>query len=85
MAYSEHVILMAMGGGFIGAGIGVFFTGKRKEKNYYDSLATRTDLREFLEHTPSRPEHVSIKLGGLIAIIIGAVLLGIGGGVQFLG
>jgi len=85
MSYPDYFIMMVMGGGFIGAGIGVFFRGKRAEKNYYNSLATRTDLREFLEHTPEHPGHTSIKLGGWITIIIGAVLLGIGGGLRFLG
>jgi len=85
MAYPDYLILMAMGSGFIGAGIGVFFWGKREEKSYYDSLATRTDLREFLEHSPKHPEHSSLKIGGWITIIIGAVMLGVGGGLRLWG
>ncbi len=82
---SESFILMIMGGGFISMGIAVFFWGKRAEKRYYDSLVSRPDLREFVEYMPKRPQHVSIKLGGWITIIIGAVLLGIGGGLWLWG
>ena len=85
MPYSESFILMVMGGVFVGVGIGVFFWGRRGEKSYYNSLSTRTDLREFLERSPERPEPSSLKIGGWISIIVGLVMLGIGGGLRLWG
>lgn len=85
MPYPDTFILMVMGGGFLGAGIGVLLWGKKVEKRYYDSLATRRDLREFMERSPQRPGHSSTKIGGLIAIILGIVMLGIGGGLRIWG
>ncbi len=64
---------------FIVLGLGVIIWGKREEKSYYDSLVTRTDLREFFEHWPRRPEPGSLKIGGWIAVSVGLVMVLIGG------
>ena len=64
---------------FIILGLGVIIWGKREEKSYYDSLVTRTDLREFFEHWPRRPEPGSLKIGGWIAVAVGLVMVIIGG------
>ncbi len=64
---------------FIVLGLGVIIWGKREEKSYYDSLTTRTDLREFFEHWPRRPEPGSLKIGGWIAVSVGLVMVIIGG------
>ena len=64
---------------FIVLGLGVVIWGKREEKSYYDSLTTRTDLREFFEHWPRRPEPGSLKIGGWIAVAVGLVMVIIGG------
>ena len=85
MPYSDSFILMVMGGAFVGVGIAVLFRGKRQEKSYYDSLSTRTDLREFLERSPEHPEYSSLKIGGWVSIIVGLVMLGIGGGLRLWG
>ena len=79
MSHGDCFILMGMGGVFILLGIIAFFRGKREEKSYYNSIASRHDVREFLEHKPERPEPEALKIGGWIAIAIGLIMLVIGG------
>ncbi|GAG18388.1 unnamed protein product, partial [marine sediment metagenome] len=50
-----------------------------------EGLVTHTDLREFLERSPEHSEHSSLKIGGWIAIVLGIVMLGVGGGLQLWG
>jgi len=64
---------------FIVLGLGMVIWGKREEKSYYDSLTTRTDLREFFDHWPRRPEPGSLKIGGWIAVAVGLVIVIVGG------
>jgi hypothetical protein len=68
-----------MGGVFILLGLAAIFWGKREEKSYYDTISTRADVREFVEHQPQRPEPGALKIGGWIAISIGLLMLAIGG------
>ncbi len=68
-----------MGGVFILLGIITFFRGKREEKSYYNAIASRHDVREFLEHKPERPEPGALKIGGWIAMAIGLLMLVMGG------
>ena len=72
-------ILMGMGGLFILLGLAAIIWGKSEEKSYYDSLSTRPDLREFLEHRPQRPQPVALMIGGWIAVTIGLLMLAMGG------
>ncbi|MDD5191452.1 MAG: hypothetical protein PHE50_10520 [Dehalococcoidales bacterium] len=60
--------------------IGILFLiwGKREERNYYDSLTTRVDLREFFSRWPPRPQPGALKAGGWIAIFVGLALAGVG-------
>jgi len=76
---------MGIGGLLIILGLVGLFWGRREEKSYYDATATRTDLREFLEHQPERPEHGALKIGGWAAIAVGLVLLAMGGAFLLLG
>ena len=79
MSHGDGFILMGMGGVFVLLGIIAFFRGKREEKSYYNSIASRHDVREFLEHKPERPEPGALKIGGWIAMAIGLIMLVIGG------
>ena len=79
MSHGDSFILIGMGGVFILLGIIAFFWGKREEKSYYNSIASRHDVREFLEHNPERPEPGALKIGGWIALAIGLIMLVIGG------
>ena len=53
--------------------------GKREEKDYYQSISSHIDVREYMQHTPERPEPGGLKIGGIIAIIIGLFILILGG------
>ena len=78
MPNPDSFILTVMGSAFISVGIGVMYWGRKKTKDYYDGLVSRTDLREFLERSPEHPEHSSFKIAGLVNIIVGAAMLGVG-------
>jgi len=80
MPYNDFWILMGIGGLFVLLGLAAIIWGKIEEKSYYDSLSSRTDLREYLEHWPQRPEPGALKVGGWIAIAIGLLMLALGGG-----
>ena len=60
-------------------GVGFVLWGKNEERDYYDSLITRVDLREFFSRWPPRPEPGALKTGGWIAIVLGIITAGIGG------
>jgi len=79
MSHGDWFILMGMGGVFILLGIIAFFRGKREEKSYYNSISTRFDVREFLEHEPKWPEPGALKIGGWIAMAVGLTMVAIGG------
>ncbi len=79
MPQHDWFVLMGMGGLFILLGLGAIIWDRREEKGYYDSLSTRPDVREFLEHLPQRPRLGALKIGGRIAIAIGLLMLVIGG------
>ena len=79
MLHRDFLIMMSMGGLFVILGLCAVIWGKSEEKGYYDSLATRTDVREFLEHAPERPSLGAFKVGGWIAIAVGLLVLVIGG------
>ena len=74
----DQFILMGMGGLFIILGLIAIFWGRGEEKSYYNSLSASTDLREFLNHSPERPELGALKIGGWIAIAIGLLMLATG-------
>ncbi len=75
MPHGDWFILIGMGGLFILLGLAAFIWGKREEKGYYNSISTRPDAREFLEHEPERPEPGALKIGGWIAIAAGLLML----------
>ena len=79
MSHGDWFILIGMGGLFILLGLAAFIWGKREEKSYYNSISTRHDVREFLEHEPERPEPGALKIGGWIAMAIGLIMVVISG------
>ena len=78
MSHEDWFILMVMGGSFVLLGLGTFFWGRREEKRYFDSISSRTDVREYLEHWPQRPEPGGLKIGGWIAVTLGLFMLALG-------
>lgn len=79
MPKSDYPTFLIMGGALIVVGIILYFWGKREEARYYESISHRYDVREYLERFPKRPEPAALRIGGKIAIIVGAVLLSLGG------
>ena len=79
MPEQDWLILIGIGAFFILLGLGGIIWGKSEEKGYYDSLTTRPDSREFLNHWPKRPQFGALKTGGWIAIAIGVVMAVMGG------
>ena len=79
MPHTDLVITMVLGGLFILLGVGSFFWGRKEAADYYKNISIYTDVREYIEHTPERPEPGGLKIGGIIAIIIGLVMLIMGG------
>ena len=80
MSVLDCLILIGVGGLFLVIGILAYTWGKREEESYYSALAKRPgDTREFMERWPPRPQPGALKIGGVIAIILGAVLMVTGG------
>ena len=79
MPYSDYFIMMCVGGVFVLLGIILILWGKGEERRYYKSIATRADVREFLERWPKRPRVGAVKIGGWIALAIGLVTAAVGG------
>ncbi len=79
MSHGDWSILIGMGVLFIFLGIAAIFWGRGEEKSYYNSLSSRPDAREFLEHLPLRPEPGALKIGGWIAMAVGLLMVVMGG------
>lgn len=79
MPDTDLLIVVILGGLFILLGAGVFLWGKSEEKDYYKAISTRSDVREYMEHTPDRPEPGGLKIGGVIAFFLGLFMLILGG------
>lgn len=82
LPYPHLFVLIILGGTFLAVGLGIFLWARRAEGRYYDGLASRSDMREFVDRSEDRPGYRSVRLGGLICMIIGAVVLGIAGGLR---
>ncbi len=80
MSVLDCLILIGAGGLFLVIGIAAYAWGKREEDRYYGEIARRPgDTREFMNHWPPRHQPGALKLGGVIAIALGAILLVVGG------
>jgi hypothetical protein len=79
MPHTDLVIVMGLGGLFILLGVGSFFWGRKEAADYYKDISSHTDVREYIEHTPERPEPGGLKIGGILSIIIGLFMLVMGG------
>ena len=85
MSDNGWIIPVVLGVVFFSLGIGMIIWGKKEEKNYYDSLTTRTDLREYFAHWPVRPQPGALKIGGWIALAVGIIMVAIGAAFSLVG
>ena len=72
---SNSTGLFVLGGIFVLAGLGLYLWGRREARQLEEGLAARYDLREFMEHTPERPESGALKTGGIIGMALGLILV----------
>jgi hypothetical protein len=64
-----------LGGFFILLGIGFLLWGRKEGRQLDEGLSQRYDLREFVEHTPERPEPGALTIGGIIGLVLGVSLV----------
>ncbi len=79
MPQTDLFALIGLGGLFVLLGVAAIFWGRSERKGYYNAIVTRSDVREYMEQTPERPEPGALKIGGVIAISVGLVMLLMGG------
>jgi hypothetical protein len=72
---SNSTGLFVIGGFFILVGSGFFLWGRKEARDLEEGLASRYDLREFMEHTPERPEPGALTIGGIIGLVLGVALV----------
>jgi hypothetical protein len=70
MSHTAWVFLI--GGFFILLGVGFLLWGRKEARDLEEGLASLHDLREFIEHTPERPEPGALTTGGIIGLALGA-------------
>ena len=70
-----QAIVATLGGVFTLLGAVLIILGYREEKRIVNDIAQRPDARKFITRFPPRLEAGGLKVGGLIALVIGVVLL----------
>lgn len=85
MESADWNMVMGLGGFFVFIGVALLIGGKREERGYYDALANRNDVHEFVSHDPERAEPGALKIGGWIALAMGIVVLIMGGAFRIWG
>jgi|WetSurMetagenome_2_1015567.scaffolds.fasta_scaffold00944_3 hypothetical protein len=73
-----HLLLVIMGGAFLILGIAFYFWGRFEEERYFNTIVHRFDVREYLEHLPFRPEPGALRIGGIVSMSLGILLLAAG-------
>ncbi len=85
MSSNDLIIVWIISGVFILLGVVGLLWGKKEEGTYYGSLTEHVDVREYLEHSPDRPEPNALRTGGKISIAVGIVVLLVSLGFRFWG
>jgi hypothetical protein len=75
---SEWFVLAIAGGVFIVLGILGILWGRHEQKEIDEALTTHTDVREFISHWPERPQPGALKIGGVIALALGIIMVVVG-------
>ena len=74
----EWSILAIVGAVFVVLGVIGILWGRAEQKKLDEALTTHVDVREFISHWPERPQPEALKIGGLIALALGILLVIIG-------
>ena len=74
-----YLLLFIMGGCFVILGVIFYFWGRYEEERYYNTIVHRHDVREYIEHMPFRPEPGALRIGGIVMMTLGVLLLIAGG------
>ncbi len=77
MLLGEESKFIWLGALFLFFGIVAILLGQAEESSYENALSRRFDLREFVERSPKWPQPHSLRIGGLISIAVGVVLVAI--------
>ena len=72
---SNATWLFIIGGFFILVGVSFFLWGRKEARDLEEGLASHYDLREFMEHTPERPEPGALTTGAIIGLVLGVGLV----------
>lgn len=83
MPIADYQAMLGLGAFLILLGVAFILWGRREEGEYYDDLATRRDVKEFLTHDPERSWMGAWRVGGIVSLVIG-IGLAIGGAVLWL-
>jgi hypothetical protein len=75
MFLTDYIPLMIIGAVFLIIGILLLFLGVREEKDYYQTISNRIDVRKYLERKSDSIQSWGLKVGGIMAVVIGLVLL----------
>jgi hypothetical protein len=75
MPQGDWLIVMGVGGGFVILGLIGILWGRHEEKRLFEALSAKRDLREFSLRHVETPQPGALKIGGWIAITVGAILL----------
>ena len=75
MPIGDYVIILAVGAGFAVLGLAGILWGRHEEKNYFDALSEKPDMREFMDHWPERPQPGAVRVGGWIALAAGCLVV----------
>ena len=78
MFFTDYGAMMIIGCVFLIIGLSVLFLGRREDKEYTDTISSHVDVRKYLEHTTDTNQSWGLKVGGVIALVIGLVLLVMG-------
>jgi hypothetical protein len=71
----EFWVLIIIGAVFLLIGIGILILSRREDKEYTDAISSHVDVRRYIEHTSDSHQSFGLKVGGIIAVVIGLILL----------